>query len=798
MWKRYLEKASILVLAVVLAAALITAPTEARGTDNSIILSGDTVYLGEVNLDFSALAAYFPRGVQEINYLEEQNGENLINLVGNKGSIPTDAKPGIYAAYNATSGEKSTAKITIKALDAGTLVISDFNTGNSINPASVPRAAGIIITLEGGNINPQELKGDWNSFTLKNMITGVDTTAIKNIGGSTKSLENVPDPKDKTNAEYAFRLADQNIVGTEETVEMQVTFKVTLNGITRTVDLPFTVRQNAMELSLSATNPGTGTSISAKLIATPHTTYDLILTDTSPDSPYFEVSESSKVHVIDAHHLEVTPDNDGIINVLIQIPENAKEATYLVRASGREGVKEQSFKVKKLERKITRNEDGIFNTGLFSIGDDLYFSGTVTNVKETRIPVYLSITGGTNLNENGVNFEGKPVVDGDESTFTIVYYDNFITLKWEAFWDTLGFEPGSYTIHANLYPIGNIESQQNPLSDGYKSHLSWDVTLSEQSIMIRDSNIYGKSNYTFFASGSPKKTSDYKAHIRAYLIGENYKYTYLAEYDLIDEPEDYGKKVPNHVDSLEFTREFIYREGLAAGNYYIIVQHPGFDGEFDVIPDRDEGEFSTVYSDGDGIIDIGEKQSPNAAYALTELISKSGHDDLYAITELNLGYGKIDITPIDWIYIGETLIVNGTAAAAGDDDELTLSIRRLNFEEQINNEAMLRTALRTNPLNGEFTFDEIDTSTWFPGTYEATVTNIKTGISGIESFNVISPDKKSESAVTANLEPVSTPPPAEILPTPYAKPIAAAASKSPFPLIAVLTGVAAAVLLRRV
>lgn len=786
----------LLIAAAVL--SILVSPVSARGTDNTIILNGDTIYLGEENLDFSDLAVG-----TSIAYLEEQNGTYKIYLSdGNKGTIPSGAAPGIYYAYDSASQRIETTKINIKSLDPGLLTIWDFQTKNTLSPESIPRSAEIIVTETGGTIIPSELKGDWNSFILKNLDTGIETSTIKNVDGATQSLIGVSNPADKNNSQYAFKAAEQSIVGTADSVRMLMTFKVELNGVKKTVTLPFTVKQSSISLTLTSKEANPGDGIIAEFSAAPYSTYDVTLSEEGDSAPFFDVSETEKIKIIDSWHIQITPDAEGQVNFSIKIPDGAKDGTYTVSANGPEGTKSASFKVKKNKKKIILYDTAELNTGKFTTGDDIYFEGSLTNSPYEMVPIYLYVTGGTNIPENGVNLEtGKAVVDGDRDSFTITYYDAIITLKWEYLWNTLGFEQGMYTIHANLVPEGGIAAK-NPTSAGYDTHISWDVVLTAQSLQIKGSAgetsvVPGNEiSYTYFASGSPGKNmtggddkSPHQGHTRIYLFGTNYNYTRLCSFDLVDNADDYGKVIPNHLGDVEFNREFTWN--LADGNYYFIIQHPGFDGVFDVIPDKDEGIIHSVTSSGDGKIPLGNLLSENAAYALTNLISKAGHDDLYTITKLTIGNGKISINPVGNIHIGDELSIAGTTNYK-DSDTFSLNIRLLNFEPVRNTEAMQMTALRTTPKQDSFEFDKIDTSTWVPGTYMAEVTNINTGCSDSVTFDVTSADIAEDTTETADLEPKSTPLPIDT-PTPVTfKPTPTKASSSPISLLTVAAGLAAA------
>ena len=207
--------------------------------------------------------------------------------------------------------------------------------------------------------------------------------------------------------------------------------------------------------------------------------------------------------------------------------------------------------------------------------------------------------------------------------------------------------------------------------------------------------------------------------------------------------------------------------------------------------------------------------SQNAAYTLQELISKSFSDDLYVVTEFTIEEPYIHIEQKDTIGIGDTLVIQGTTNYAASDkaaddtnvgNTFSLLINRFDFELTEENAAMaLEIVPRTSPdsvtpYTGErtFVFDEIDTSTWFEGTYEAVVTNINTGFSSSMIFNVGGEGVKTDSAnlqVPSNpLEIPDTTP--ELLPSPIESPIPAE-PESPGFLLAPFAAAAAFILRRK-
>ncbi len=172
----------------------------AAGENAGINLS-DTVYRGENNLDFLA----FSSGGYTVDYLQHVTDGDQIALINQIASVGQTQAPGTYGAWNNSIGRLGFAVCTIAELNLGKIAVTPYaTTVTDSNPNSISKVAQVVFYISGSNLHPDQLNGNWNGFTITNTQTGVQTQEITNIGGSTQSLRNVPDPTDKTNANYAF------------------------------------------------------------------------------------------------------------------------------------------------------------------------------------------------------------------------------------------------------------------------------------------------------------------------------------------------------------------------------------------------------------------------------------------------------------------------------------------------------------------------------------------------------------------------------------------------------------------
>ena len=390
--------------------------------------------------------------------------------------------------------------------------------------------------------------------------------------------------------------------------------------------------------------------------------------------------------------------------------------------------------------------------GIFASGDIIKLSGTIENIEyaDPAISnVYLYITG-RNLDANGVSLDDKEaVIDGEVSTFTPVDEFDAKTGTWEYEWNTTGrFEPGTYTIYA----VTQTKGQLSALDIGI-TPASTELYLSDKSIHVKFAEengglfTQGDVMYSYWsARGSPDK-------VRWYIIGPNFLETGLEEkFSLYTADQKKGENAPQGVWGFVYDRYF--SETMDPGNYYLVFQHPGYNNEFDVFPDNTgNGYFSALDTTFGGSSSLAGRPSSNCAEVLKELIDDILCDDLCIIADLTIESPWISIDHVENLEIGDKLKIKGKTNYAGEgtpvdgrnvENTLSLRIDRLNFDITEENAAMqLQIVNRVVPENiipyyGERTyeFDEIDTSTWFAGTYQATVTNIDTGFEESIMFTV--------------------------------------------------------------
>ncbi len=734
----------------------------AAGENAGINLS-DTVYRGENNLNFSA----FSSGGYTVDYLQHVTDGDQIALMNQIASVGETQAQGTYGEWNNSIGRLGYTVCTIAELNLGKISVTPYaTTFTDSNPDSISKAAQVVFYISGSNLHQEQLNGNWNGFTITNTQTGVQTQEITNIGGNTQSLIDVPYPTDKTNANYAFKLVDQSLIPAGDATPVTISFNIDLNDLpTQKTHVQYSFTAVQSTFSLTGANITAGNTGTAVLTGIPFTAYTVVLSETGSDTPYFNPTEG--VVIIDTHTITTTPRWNGTVSLPITVPANTPAGNYPITASGSGTVKSASITVAATAISLIFDappSDAV--SSLFASGDYIALSGTVKGA-QSNVDIYFYITG-PNLPENGLSLTGTPVVDGDPSTFTIFTYSIVLNL-WQGSWITSGFEPGTYTIHANLQPYGYVESR-TPTGLGYSSDISNYYVISDQSIHAKsdetNSGYFAQGDYVRYnisAIGSPGTKGGMYGDVRWYIIGTNFRYADMkSKYLLVEDTSLFGIDAPQGTTGFEYNRSFSY--DLDPGTYYLILQHPGPNTVFDVTPDITGGYFNSINTTWRSSANLGTQQSDNAAYTLTNTISDANSDDLYIITEFTIEKPRIEINQLGNTPIGTTITIQGTTNYY-TDDTFSLKIQRLDLDNPDNNIAMLIPTERVKPssvspytqyMSRPFSFGDIDTSTWFPGTYEAKVTNIDTGVTTTMTFTVGGESEVDSTTIGETYDPALT------------------------------------------
>ncbi|WP_300166798.1 PGF-CTERM sorting domain-containing protein [Methanofollis sp.] len=593
------------------------------------------------------------------------------------------------------------------------------------------------------NLPLGEFQGSWYEYELRG---DVKTDSIINTAGIWVSLKDLsadpatPDPK------YVFRLSDQSAISRD--CQATMVFRMTLNGLNRELSYPFTVKDYPLELELSRESVERGGDLVLTVQGTPFMLYDIKLPVPPAGEDYPRFEGGGWHDKISDYHVRAYPEWDGEVQLKIAIPEKAPVTSYRVSATGPGAIQPvtATFSVVKKVMTLVFDEP---EEKSYIIGNTIKLSGTLRNIESSRsdlIPIYLFVTG-PNLPANGAPLTDprQGVVDGEPDTFTVAHYSP-ITGRWEYNWETLNFhcEEGTYTVHANIQPIGYRKScyPGAPGSIDGEVPPSWEYALISPTVHAKfdegTGGVFARGDFLYswwYARGSPGSggATGSTGHMKWYVFGANFKYADCnPRFPLGDDGGTYG---------IAYSRNFTYE--LSPGDYFIVYHHPGLNNRFDVLPENElyfRGHVRELFCVDDGrvLVDLGNLDSKNAATALLEALDSVNNDDIYVMDTFTIEDPLIRIEPPGELVVGDELVVKGATNLAGGGttpdgtnvaDTLTLTVTSLDMHESGKANTVMKIPFdRATPgsysrVTGvrSFSYGSIDTSTWYPGKYMVTV-----------------------------------------------------------------------------
>jgi hypothetical protein len=746
---------ALLAIAFLLLAVLVPVVSARFATpegSNAGIEPGDTVFLGERRVDFSAFSDLVKGDPVRIVRIDSGQQTDPIEITDNIANYIRGSPGQYYPVYS--DGTYDTNKYCLiqdatASLGEMMVHISGTNIEPHPNPDRPPepipyRMMGVQFLLPEHNLPLGEFQGSWYEYELRG---DTKTDEIINTAGTRVSLKDLSADPATPDLKYVFRLSDQRAISRDSQATM--VFRMTLNGLNHELRYPFTVKDYQPGLELSNESVERGGNLVLTVQGTPFMLYDIKLPVPPAGEDYPRFEGGGWHEKISDYHVSAYPEWNGEAEQLkIIIPEKAPITSYRVSATDPyTGLPvTATFDVVKKVMTLVFDEPG---KKPHIIGDTIKLSGTLRNIESSSsdlTPIYLFVTG-PNLPANGapLTVPRQGVVDGEPGTFTVAYYSP-TTGRWEYDWETLNFhcDEGTYTVHANIQPIGYRKScyPGAPGSIDGEVPPSWEYALSSPTVHAKfdeeTGGVFARGDFLYswwYARGSPgsEGATSSTGHMKWYIFGPNFKYADCnPRFPLGDDGGTYG---------ITHSRNFTYE--LSPGDYFIVYHHPGLNNRFDVLPENNlyfRGHVRELFNVDDGrvLVDLGNLDARSAANALVEALDSVNNDDIYVMDTFTIEDPLIRIRPPSELVVGDELVVEGVTNLAGEEttadgtdvsDNLTLTITSLDMYESSKANTVMKipfnytTPGSYNRATGvrSFSYDSIDTSSWYPGKYMVTV-----------------------------------------------------------------------------
>jgi hypothetical protein len=308
--------------------------------------------------------------------------------------------------------------------------------------------------------------------------------------------------------------------------------------------------------------------------------------------------------------------------------------------------------------------------------------------------------------------------------------------------------------------------------------LSTDTLPSSPPVISQGDSVFVRG----IATGHPQQG------LTVWLIGNNY-----AKVTTISVNQD---------NSFEFELKTAETRTLASGQYFVLIQHPMMNGEFDITYNAGSGEVVRRQTGRDMAIfqltGAGSLQGSDAASALMQAVNSQNIDDSFTTVTFFIQPPNAFIDPISNHTVGDRFTISGSTNLAVDDDllvEIYSASFRPTTKVQSGEFSGATGIVNVQPGTGRYNrwSFPVDTSAWRPDEYIVTVSAVLQDIKGSETFTVT--EKKTPVPTVPPISEKTTIPPPAIVPTVPAP--APTTQKAPHTVPAIFAGLVCTFLLFR-
>jgi len=418
----------------------------------------------------------------------------------------------------------------------------------------------------------------------------------------------------------------------------------------------------------------------------------------------------------------------------------------------------------------------------YYLGEEIKLSGTNTESKTT----YLFITGPNVGGTNGANLN-SPTTQVQQGSTTgwqtaDVLSDNTWSFKWQT--QNIQLDAGTYTIYA----VSDTQAKPS-LSNATYGTVSVVIkkpfvsATASQSTVAKGDKFY----ITGTAEGNPSQG------VQIWMLGKNFVGPATATTTgngNIAAGTIVGTTATQTVNA-DATFSYEVKQSstkdLATGQYFVVVQHPMYNNQLDILYDLNNGSvysriatpaLAPIFYLGTTGGTTGSLQGSDAAEALIDAINTANVDDTYTKLSVLIEQPVINVDPITDHYVGDKFTITGTTNLAVGDNilvEVTSSSFKPTQKTQSGEfSGASGTVQATKGTNGANTWSfDVDASTFKPDEYLVKATAVEQDATGTALFNILegtpvtaTPTPAKTVVATTVATPVSTPVPTTATPTP--------------------------------
>ncbi len=701
----------LIVVAMILAAALVVTPVAAR----MISGSGDNVFVGEENLNFSqAVGSPFIGTAKLVHYSDKPAGVTdkvfTVNAEGNITELTKGIPTGSYYALNGAGAE--IANVNVQNPETTLDVVLNSSQKDSVNGKSITRetrvdfkffsnvdflaAANVELTLPGGGVVT-----NYNGTPLGVSANGGNIYVPVFFAGNAEAGTYTAVAKWARATDFFGKGFDSK----------PVTFEVLSKALSLTANKDSVVRGNSFTVTV------TGEA---------RTPYQLSVKGADAQSPMIAPGQTVVNYgaggLEDDWNRTVTTNAGGTATVQFNTSQSTEEKTFTIRVEEKApGDKDDEVKVKVEAGSVTITTSG---TGTYYIGEEITLSGTSTEGDK----VYLFMTG-PNLNTNGVTLTQLQKVE----TTNLASFKDTAEVNaddtWSFKWDTSkigSLDAGGYTIYAASTNVSKADLSDAKYSMATINLRSGFITATTSGATVARGD---ELTISGIAQGNPE-------NVLVWIFGKNF-------YGDFGTNRLFAKQVNVESDgSFEYKLKSANTNDLAAGQYFVVVQHP-MGSTPGVFVDTKYRGANTGYINGSGIIpvELTSLQAPAAASALINALDSPNVPDTYVKLTFLVAEPNIFIDPIGTKTAGSKFTISGTTNLAVGDT-LNVEVTSAAFQPGQKTEASGFSSSSGNAVvqkgdgANKWSF-EVDATSFKPDQYIVKVESIETSTTATATFNVV-------------------------------------------------------------
>jgi PGF-CTERM protein len=357
-------------------------------------------------------------------------------------------------------------------------------------------------------------------------------------------------------------------------------------------------------------------------------------------------------------YAKIKTSSSGTRTVGFETNADTDDKKYTIRVENNFGTTAApSYKSDEVDVKVEKGAVTVVAAGdqSYFLGQEVLLSGTNSETDN----VYLFITGPNLPSAGGLMTDPRtPILTSPgfyPPTSTDVNEDN----TWEYKWQTanLNIDAGTYTIYA-------VATETN--KDGLA-----DTQYGTVSVIIRKPFVTAQASQSTVAQGD-------KMWVRG--VAEGQPSPGVAIWVMGKNFASYETESVNDDGTFEHEFDGAFTSDLTSGQYFVVVQHPMYNDDFDVIPQGDfvVGTYPVQWSQLFKLYGSGSLQGSDAANALTVALDNAAIDDTYTKLQFLIEVPEIKIVPVTEKMVGDKFEVKGTTNLAVDD-ELLIEIYSSSF-----------------------------------------------------------------------------------------------------------------------